>query len=371
MRKRVLIVPDKFKGTLTAAAAALAISRGWKSVRPDDELTLLPMSDGGDGFGPVLSRLLNGRERWLKTFDAARQPCEAMWWYDPQSKTAIIESAKVIGLAMLPPGKYHPFDLDTYGLGAVLRAAQKSGATRCVVGVGGSATNDGGFGLARSLGWRFLSKNGQELGAWTSLTKATGVEAPAGRKLFPKLVVATDVTNPLLGAQGCSRVYGPQKGLLPDDMAAAEASLEALAKVMKAVGPDLSKEPGAGAAGGLGYALMAFCGAERESGFEIFSRLAKLSGLIRDSDLVLTGEGSIDEQTAMGKGTGQVAALCAKLKRPCIGLAGVVDIPEKLGKNALFTATDSLVRLVAPEEAMARPAMHLAALAAEQARAVA
>jgi glycerate kinase len=371
MRKRVLIVPDKFKGTLTAAAAAQAMARGWKSVRPDDELTLLPMSDGGDGFGSVLSRLLNGRERWLKTFDAARRPCEAMWWYDPESKTAIIESAKVIGLAMLPPGKHHPLDLDTFGLGAVLRAAQKSGATRCIVGVGGSATNDGGFGLARALGWRFLGKSGDELGAWTSLAKAVSVEAPESRKLFPKLIVATDVTNPLLGAQGCSRIYGPQKGLRPDDMPAAEASLKSLAKVMKTVGPDLSQEPGAGAAGGLGYALMAFCGAERESGFEIFSKLAKLSGLIREADLVLTGEGSIDEQTVMGKGTGQVAALCAKLKRPCVGLAGVVDIPEKARKNSLFTATDALVRLVTPEEAMSRPAMHLSALAAGHARGMA
>jgi glycerate kinase len=370
MRKRVLIVPDKFKGTLTAAAAAQAIGRGWKSVRPDDEVTLLPMSDGGDGFGSVLSRLLNARERWLKTFDAARRPCEAMWWYDPETKTAIIESAKVIGLAMLPPGKHHPFDLDTHGLGAVLRAAQKSGATRCIVGVGGSATNDGGFGLARALGWRFLNKAGEEMGAWTNLPKSVRVEAPPLRKLFPKLTVATDVTNPLLGAQGCSRIYGPQKGLRAEDMPAAEAALKSLAKVMKQVGPDLSKEPGAGAAGGLGYALMAFCGAQRESGFDIFAKLAKLPALIRDSDLVLTGEGAIDEQTAMGKGTGQIAALCVKLKRPCVGLAGVVKIPEAARKNGLFTATDALVRVVPPEEAMARPAMHLAALAAEQARGV-
>lgn len=370
MRKRVLIVPDKFKGTLTAAAAAQAIGRGWKSVRPDDELTLLPMSDGGDGFGSVLSRLLNARERWLKTFDAARRPCEAMWWYDPETKTAIIESAKVVGLAMLPPGQYHPFDLDTHGLGAVLRAAQKSGATRCIVGVGGSATNDGGFGLARALGWRFLNKAGEEMGAWTNLPKAVRVEAPPQRKLFPKMTVATDVTNPLLGAQGCSRVYGPQKGLRPDDMPASEAALKSLVKVMNKVGPDLSKEPGAGAAGGLGYALMAFCGAQRESGFDIFAKLAKLPALIRESDLVLTGEGAIDEQTAMGKGTGQIAALCVKLKRPCVGLAGVVKIPEAARKGGLFTATDALVRVVPPEEAMARPAMHLAALAAEQARSV-
>lgn len=371
MRKRVLIVPDKFKGTLSAAAAAQAIARGWKSARPDDEVVLLPMSDGGDGFGAVLGRLLNARERWLKTFDASRRPCEALWWYDPESETAIVESAKVIGLAMLPPGKFHPFDLDTYGLGTVLRSAQKSGAKRCVVGVGGSATNDGGFGLARALGWKFLSQSGEELGSWTNLHKAASVVPPPTRKLFSKLIVATDVANPLLGAQGCSRVYGPQKGLRPEDMPAAEAALKGLVKVMRAVGPDLSKEPGAGAAGGLGFALMAFCGAERESGFEIFSKLSKLPAAIRAADVVVTGEGSIDEQTAMGKGTGQVAALCAKLKRPCVGLAGVVALPEKARKDGLFTATDSLVSVTTPEQAMAKPGEHLAAIAARQARALA
>src|SRR3954463_2679591 len=156
MSLNVLIIPDKFKGTLSAQAAAEAIARGWKQIRPDDDLELLPMSDGGDGFGLLLSHLLNAQKERIKTVDAAHRPCEAKWWWHAPTRTAIIESALVVGLAQLPPGKYHPFELDTRGLGEVLLAANAKGAKRCVVGIGGSATNDGGFGMAAALGWQFF-----------------------------------------------------------------------------------------------------------------------------------------------------------------------------------------------------------------------
>ena len=146
MPLNVLIVPDKFKGTLTAAAAAQAIARGWRRARPKDQLELLPMSDGGDGFGEVISQLLHARAQSIKTVDAAHRPCKAAWWWEPESRFAVVESAKVVGLAMLPPRAFHPFQLDTFGLGAVLRAAQSRGARQILIGIGGSATNDGGFG---------------------------------------------------------------------------------------------------------------------------------------------------------------------------------------------------------------------------------
>ena len=161
MPLHVLIIPDKFKGTLTAAAAAEAIARGWRKARPHDSLDLLPMSDGGDGFGEVTSALLRARVQRVKTVDAAHRPCVARWWWEPRTRTAIIESAAVIGLAMLPPRRFHPFQLDTLGLGAVVRAAREKGGRRCLMGIGGSATNDGGFGLARALGWEFLDRSGE------------------------------------------------------------------------------------------------------------------------------------------------------------------------------------------------------------------
>src|ERR1051326_6101233 len=144
MALKVLISPDKFKGTLTAQEAARAMGAGWHSSRPEDELELLPISDGGDGFGEIVSGLLQAEAQTVKTVDAAHRPCEANWWWHVASRTAIIESAQVIGLAQLPPRKYHPFELDTEGLGAVLTAAAEKRAVRCLVGIGGSATNDGG-----------------------------------------------------------------------------------------------------------------------------------------------------------------------------------------------------------------------------------
>src|SRR3989442_31077 len=159
MPSTVLIIPDKFKGTLTATEAAQAIARGWRTARPRDALDLLPLSDGGDGFGEVISGLLEARVQTANTVDAAHRPRAAKWWWVTRSRTAIIESAEVIGLALLPPKRFHPFQLDTFGLGAVLAAASARGARRCLMGLGGSATNDGGFGLARALGWEFLDSN--------------------------------------------------------------------------------------------------------------------------------------------------------------------------------------------------------------------
>ena len=137
-------------------AAAQAIARGWERKRPGDSLELLPMTDGGDGFGEVMSHLFQAQPQRIKTVNAAHRRCVATWWWDPQTKTAIVESVQAIGLAMLPPGKFHPFDLDTFGLGKLLQAAQAKGAKQILIGIGGSATNDGGFGLARAMGWEFL-----------------------------------------------------------------------------------------------------------------------------------------------------------------------------------------------------------------------
>jgi glycerate kinase len=362
MPLRVLIIPDKFKGTLTAAAAAEAIARGWRKARPEDSLDLLPMSDGGDGFGEVTSELLKARLQHVKTVDAAHRPCVARWWWEPRTRTAIIESAAVIGLAMLPPQRFHPFQLDTLGLGAVVRAAAKRGARRCLMGIGGSATNDGGFGLARALGWEFLNHQGELIERWTGLDQLERIDAPQRRHWFSGFVVATDVENRLLGRRGASRVYGPQKGLRPEDFVRAERCLGRLARVVKEqFGHDFAREPGAGAAGGLGFGLLAFLGAELQPGFDLFARQAKLGRRLRAADLVVTGEGAIDRSTLMGKGVGQIAQRCRKLKIPCIGLAGVVSASR--GTGALFTQAHALTELTTVAQAKARPAYWLERLA--------
>ena len=367
MPLHVLIIPDKFKGTLTAAEAAEAIARGWRSERPGDSLDLLPMSDGGDGFGEVTSALVKARIQYVKTVDAAHRPCVARWWWEPRRRIAIIESAAVIGLAMLPPKQFHPFQLDTLGLGAVVRAAMKRGARRCLLGIGGSATNDGGFGLARALGWEFLERSGKSIEQWTDLIRLERIRAPRRRRWFSSLVVATDVHNRLLGARGASRVYGPQKGLRLQDFALAERCLNRLARVVqRELGHDFACEPGAGAAGGLGFGLMAFLKAEMQPGFGLIARQASLERRLGAADLVITGEGAIDRSTLMGKGVGQVGRRCRELKIPCIGLAGMMDISA--GKGAGFTQVRALTEITSVAQAKARPACWLERLAQRVAR---
>lgn len=364
----VLICPDKFKGTLTAEAAAEAMAVGWKKSRPRDHVTLLPVSDGGDGFGAIMARMLRARPVKLKTVNAAHESIDSFWWWEPKSKTAIIESAGIIGLAMLPAGKFHPFDLNTFGLGAALLAAAKKGARKAIIGVGGSATNDAGFGLARALGWRFYDSAGGEIIEWLKLSKLARIVRPSGRPLIPSITVAVDVKNPLLGMKGCSRVYGPQKGLRPQDMKRAESALRRLATVLqKQFGLGDVREPGVGAAGGLGFGLRVFAGAKLQSGFDLVARHASLRRLIWQSDLVITGEGALDRQTLMGKGVGEIALLCRHAKKSCIGLAGFFEDPKRAAK--LFTKTGSLLDLTDKESAMKQPAKWLERLAANAGKA--
>jgi glycerate kinase len=367
MRLRVLIAPDKFKGTLTAGGAAEAMALGWHEGRPSDRLELLPISDGGDGFGEVMSDLMGAVPQTVQTCDAAHRPCKARWWWESRSKSAVIETAEVVGLAKLPANRFHPFALDTYGLGKVVHAAVELGAKRCLVGLGGSATNDGGFGLARALGWEFTNDRGEAIERWTELPTAIQLARPLPHRLFPELVAAVDVQNPLLGPRGATRIYGPQKGLKPADFGAAERCLARLvALVQKTKGRDVATEPGAGAAGGLGFGFAAFLGGRLESGFQLVSREADLERRLRRADLVITGEGAIDGSTFMGKGAGCVARLCHERGIGCIGLAGAIG--SGIGRKRLFTRMHSMTEMTTEAEAKGKPAKWLRTLAKQVAQ---
>lgn len=372
MPLKVLIVPDKFKGTLTALDAAELMAKGWRDARGADQLELLPMSDGGDGFGEVLGRLRNAEMKTVATLDAAGRPIRAAWWWDPKTTTAIIESARVIGLALLPPNKFHPFNLDTFGLGAVMDAATGIGARHCLMGIGGSATNDGGFGVARARGWTFLDNRGQPIEHWRHLDLLQHIRAPDPQGELPELLVAVDVQNPLLGTKGATRIYGPQKGLRPEDIEHAENCLRRLAEVAgRELGSNAAIEPGAGAAGGLGFGMRCFFGARLESGFDIFARHARLRERILAAQLVITGEGAIDASTLMGKGVGEVARLCNEAGIPCIGLAGALRdsalVDQSKGQRFLH-ALGMSPHLTTPELAVRDPQVWLPRLAAEAAR---
>jgi glycerate kinase len=289
----------------------------------------------------------------------------------------VLESAQVIGLAMLPARKFHPFELDTLGLGAALQAAADLGARRCLLGIGGSATNDGGFGLARALGFEFYGRAGQALGCWTELPALTHIRAPGEKgsrgaspqpgRLFRELLVAVDVQNPLLGARGASRVYGPQKGLQPADFPLAERCLRRLARVVEGeFGLDLARVRGAGAAGGLGFGLAAFAGARLEPGFELFARHAALDRRLRRADLVITGEGAIDDSTFMGKGVGQIAERCRQAGIRCIALAGTVRLGRAGAK--ILAASHALTDVTEAERARVEAEFWLERLAEAVAR---
>ena len=366
MPRRILIVPDKFKGSLTALEAAGAIARGWAAACPGDSLVLMPMSDGGDGFGPVMAEAIGLEEQIVKGIDATGKARPTSWWLDSEAGQAVVETAQSNGLALLPKGQFHPFDLDTRGVGGLLLAAGQAGAAHCLTGIGGSATNDGGFGMARALGWVFLDESGNAIEQWPGLDGLAAIESPASRA-WPSVTVASDVQNPLLGVDGATRVYGPQKGMRPEDFAKADACFGRLAKVAaETLGSDFSVTPGAGAAGGLGFGLMAFAGATIESGFEVFAEATDLVTKIGEADFVVTAEGAIDEQTLMGKGTGQVAALCRRLGKPCIGLTGQLELGkvEVDPRQRLFWRLAAIVPDLATEqEAMANAAYHLERLA--------
>lgn len=362
MANRILVAPDKFKGTLSAREAAGAMVNGWWAARPQDEMEMLPITDGGEGFGELLAGMMDAAERTVATVDAAHRPLEARWWWREDAGVAIIESAQIIGLAMLPPGRFHPFELDTRGLGTVIRAAVDAGAQTILVGVGGSATNDAGFGMASELGWQFLDDQNRPLEKWPMLTKLAGLVPPQVALTGVDFIVAVDVDNPLLGMNGCTRVYGPQKGLMVQMAPAAEAALEKLAqRVRTEFERDFANEPGSGAAGGLGFGFRAFLGASMESGFDIFARQSKLDEHIEAADLILTGEGMIDRQSMMGKGTGRLARRCKALGKRCIGFGGMVEgVAKSHTADRLFHSVHEIApNLATPAEARKNAAFWL------------
>jgi glycerate kinase len=363
---RVLVCPDKFKGTLTATEAADAMAAGWRRVRPDDTIERLPISDGGDGFGELLGAQHDAEEMVCPTVDAAHRPVRARWWWEPKRRLAIIEAARVIGLAMLPAGRFHPFELDTFGLGAVIRAAVAKRPADLLIGIGGSATNDAGFGLARAWGWDFLDAAGKSITNWTDLVGLQRVLEGSLPARFPTLHVAVDVQNALLGARGATRIYGPQKGIRSEDVRPAEYALARLVEVL--AGPrrsvrTLANAPGAGAAGGLGFGLSVFFDGELEPGFARFARETDFGKRVEWADVVVTGEGALDDTTVrMGKGVGQVARLCGRLKTPCLGLAGSVNL-GKAGPGPFAVVAGIVPELATLDEARAKPSHWLRELA--------
>jgi glycerate kinase len=324
---RILVAPLEFKGSLTAAQAARAIEAGVRAGWPEAEVSVLPLADGGPGTAEALVDALGGQWHTAWAHDALGRPLEAQWASWPGG--AIVEMARASGLVLLAPAERDARITSTLGTGELIADALEHGVRSLLVGVGGSATNDGGAGALQALGYRFLDSSGRTLPAGGAALRnlariASDAVLPAVRET--EMTVMTDVLNPLCGPTGASAVYGPQKGASPQDVELLDAALAHLAEVVKRdLGIDAAHLPGTGAAGGLSYGLQVGCGARISRGFDHLARLLDLDHKLKGVDWVLTGEGRLDTQTLSGKGPAELARRAGRSGTPVVAFAGKVD----------------------------------------------
>ncbi|MBL9133119.1 MAG: glycerate kinase [Verrucomicrobiaceae bacterium] len=348
---RILIAPDKFKGSLSATTVAQIIAEAFQKHPGRCELDLCPIADGGEGTAEAIITAKNGQWVDCSTVDAQNRPVTARYGLvvDPGPAEAVMEMSAASGLAIVSDLPLDPATASTHGTGLMMLDAICRGAKRTVIGIGGSATNDGGTGMARALGFRFLDEQGGELETLPrDLDRLARIEAPAAGR--PTILVACDVTNPLLGPEGCTRVYGPQKGV--KDFDAFESRLERLVRIVRRdLGVNPAEVPGAGAAGGLGYGLMAFCGAKLTSGFDLIADIIDLRRRVQAADLVITGEGRLDAQTLHGKGPMGVALMAREHGKRVAAVAGLIE-----ARDALAPHFDHLIQ-VKPESMPVAEAM--------------
>ena len=345
---KVVVAPNAFKGTLTASQAASAIARGVREVFPDADVVEVPVADGGDGTVEALVSARHGEYRSTRVEGPLGDLVEARYGLIDSARTAVVELATASGLTLIPVDRRDPRKTSTYGFGQLLDVARRDGVASIIAGIGGSATNDGGAGMAQALGYGLLDQGGHELprggAALTRLVTITGAGFDAAWH-HVRLRVACDVTNPLLGSLGASAVYGPQKGADPSTVQELDAALARLARVMSTdLGRDVADLPGAGAAGGTGAGLVGFLGASLERGAPLVVDAAGFNFALHGAGLVITGEGRADEQTAYGKAPGEVARRAAAAGVPVLLLAGSKgpgwEALNKLGVSSVVTLTE-------------------------------
>jgi glycerate kinase len=365
---KILLAPDKFKGSLSAVAAADALAAGFSQVWPEAEIVRAPIADGGEGFAEALCTALGGEWITERVQDPIGREVEARYAWVEGEKLAVIDMSEASGLWRLKPEERAPLRANTYGTGQLVRRATERGAKKILIGLGGSATTDGGIGLAAALGYEFLTSDGEDLEAIPGNLLALIRILTEGAIELPEIVAACDVQNPLLGPRGTAHVFSPQKGAGAMDIVALEEGLLNLADVVASdLGTDFRDTPGAGAAGGFGFGLLSFCQAQICSGFDLLAAHIGLEERIAASDLVVTGEGRIDGQTLEGKGPAGVAALARKHGKPVLAFAGsIADVPAV---DSLFDAHYAIIdEPVTLDTAMSRGAEFLTRGATRAAR---
>lgn len=371
---KIVLAPDSFKESLSALQVAESIERGFKQVLPNAEYVKVPMADGGEGTVQSLVDATGGRIIKKTVTGPLGEAAEAFFGILGNEKTAVIEMAAASGLHLVPATKRNPLLTTTRGTGELIAAALDYNVNHIIIGIGGSATNDGGAGMARALGARFLNSDGLEIGeGGGALSDLAAIDLSRldSRLADVKIEVACDVDNPLIGPKGASAIYGPQKGATPVIVNQLDENLAHYAAIIeKDLGVKIADVPGAGAAGGLGGGLLAFMQAELSRGVDIVMEAAKLSDIIAGADLVITGEGKIDGQTIFGKTPIGVAKTAKKHGVPVIGIAGNVasdsDVVHEYGIDAIFSIVPGAVSLqeafLHADEFVERTARNIAAV---------
>jgi len=342
---KIVIAPDSYKESLTALEVATEIEAGFREIFPDAQYRTIPLADGGEGTVAALVAATGGQLVPLEVTGPLGAPVQAFYGLSGDGNSAIVEMAAASGLALVPPGLRDPLATTSYGTGELIKAALDAGARHLIVGIGGSATNDGGAGMLQALGVKLQDRVGGEIGfgggglANLECIKVSGLDP---RLKGCRVEVACDVDNPMTGPKGASAVFGPQKGATPQMVVLLDENLARYARVIgRDLGVQVDSAPGAGAAGGMGAALLAFLGAELRPGIEIVMEAVGLEGSIRDADLVITGEGRIDSQTVHGKTPIGVARLAKRHGKPVLGIAGClstdVGVVYEHGIDAVFS----------------------------------
>ncbi|SHO47883.1 glycerate kinase [Desulfopila aestuarii] len=342
---KIVVAPNAFKGSLSAIDAANAMRKGIHAALPACEVVSVPVADGGDGFTEVMTEALKGELIQVAVHGPRMKRCDAFFGYIRETGVAIIEMAKASGLALLPDEQRNPMETSTYGTGELILAALDRGATRIIIGLGGSATCDGGIGMAAALGYTFSDISGTELPPiGKSLQSIHTIDTSGADHRLTKIDFSgiCDVTNPLFGLDGASHVYSPQKGASLEEVRLLDKGLENLAGViLRDLGKDVATMPGGGAAGGLGAGLFAFLGARLEKGIDVVMELVQLRNACHGADLVITGEGQIDFQTKFDKAPAGVARIAKEMGIPCIAICGGIgeriDELHDIGITAVFS----------------------------------
>jgi len=326
---KIVIAPDSFKGSLTAIEVSNALEKGVKKAYPEALVEKIPMADGGEGTVQCLINATQGKIYDKEVTGPLGDPVIASFGVLGDQDAAAIEMASASGLPLVPPEKKNPLITTTFGTGQLIKAALDHGCSTMIIGIGGSATNDGGAGMVQALGVQLLDKNNKEIGfGGAQLASLDHIDISNMDKRISKtkILVASDVQNPLCGPTGASRIYGPQKGATEEMIVTLDHSLSHFADIIKRdLGKDIKDIPGAGAAGGLGAGLMAFLNAELKPGIDIVINTVRLEEIVQDADLVITGEGEINGSTIYGKTPIGVARVAKKFQIPVVSISALID----------------------------------------------